>query len=66
MPLIQMILVLIAVGVLLWAVNTYGAAYMDGKILQILNVAVVVGVILWLLAVFGLFAGLETIRVGPR
>ncbi len=59
MPLIQLVVALIVVGVLLWAVNNY--IPMDGKIKQILNIVVVVAVVLWLLQVFGLLSGL---RVG--
>ena len=62
MPLIQLVVVLIVVGVLLWLVNNY--IPMDRKIKQILNIVVVIGVVLWLLNVFGLFKGLSTIHVG--
>ena len=53
--LLQIILVLIVVGVLLWLVNNY--IPMDGKIKSILNVVVVIVVILWLLQAFGLLSG---------
>lgn len=62
MDLIQVVIVLIVVGVLLWLVNSY--IPMDSKIKQILNIVVVVAVILWLLKVFGLLAFLRGIRVG--
>jgi hypothetical protein len=62
MPLIQLVVVLVVVGVLLWAVNTY--IPMDGKIKQILNVVVVIAVVLWLLQVFGVLTGLGGIHVG--
>jgi len=62
MPLIQLVVVLVVVGVLLWAVNTY--IPMDGKIKQILNVVVVIAVVLWLLQVFGILTGLGGIRIG--
>jgi len=52
MSLISLIIVLVAIGVILWAINTY--IPMDGKIKNILNVVVVVAVILWLLYVFGI------------
>ncbi|MEN6541954.1 MULTISPECIES: Thivi_2564 family membrane protein [Parvibaculum] len=51
MPLIQLVVVLIVIGVLLWLVNNY--VPMDGKIKQILNIVVVIAVILWLLRAFG-------------
>jgi hypothetical protein len=62
MPLITLVLILIAVGVLLWLVNTY--IPMDAKIKRILNIVVVVAVILWLLSVFGVLPALNAIRVG--
>jgi hypothetical protein len=62
MPLIQLVVVLIVVGVLLWLVNNY--IPMDGKIKRILNIVVVIVVVLWLLNVFGLFSSMSTIHVG--
>ncbi|GGZ44251.1 MULTISPECIES: Thivi_2564 family membrane protein [Asticcacaulis] len=62
MPLINLVVVLIVVGVLLWLVNTY--IPMDGKIKNILNAVVVIGVVLWLLQVFGLFSSLSGVTVG--
>jgi hypothetical protein len=61
-PLINVVIALIVVGVLLWLVNTY--IPMDGKIKQILNAVVVIGVVIWLLQVFGLIGTLGNIRVG--
>lgn len=63
MDLIQLVVVLIVVGVLLWLVNTY--IPMDQKIKQILNVVVVIAVVLWLLQIFGLLPLGRSIRVGP-
>jgi len=62
MPLLNVVLVLVVVGVLLWLVNTY--IPMDGKIKSILNVVVVIAVILWLLQAFGVLSGLGSVRVG--
>ena len=62
MPLINLVVVLIVVGVLLWLVNTY--IPMDGKIKQILNIVVVIVVVIWLLQVFGVIGSLGNIRVG--
>jgi bacteriorhodopsin len=52
MSLLTLIFVLVLIGVLLWAINTY--IPMDPKIKKILNVAVVVIVVLWLMYVIGL------------
>ena len=60
--LLNIILVLIVVGVLLWLVNTY--IPMDGKIKSILNAVVVILVVIWLLQAFGLLGDLANIRVG--
>jgi hypothetical protein len=62
MPLIQLVMVLIVVGVLLWLVNRF--IPMASSIKSILNAVVVIGVVLWLLNVFGLFSGLSAIHVG--
>ena len=62
MSLINLILVLIVVGVILWLINNY--LPMDAKIKSILNAVVVIAVVLWLLKAFGLLASLSAIRVG--
>lgn len=62
MPLINLILILIVVGVLLWLVNRY--IPMDRKIKNILNIVVVIVVVIWLLQVFGVMGSLENIRIG--
>ena len=62
MPLIQLVIVLVVVGVILWVINRY--IPMQGTIKKILNVVVVIVVIIWLLSVFGLIGDLSTIRVG--
>jgi len=61
MPLLSILLVLIIVGVVLWAVNNY--IPMDHKIKNILNIVVVILVVIWLLKVFGLFSYLMDIHV---
>jgi hypothetical protein len=62
MPLIQLVIVLVVVGLILWVINSY--IPMQSTIKKILNVVVVIGVILWLLSVFGLIGNLSTIRIG--
>jgi hypothetical protein len=61
-PLIQVVIVLIVVGVLLWLINRF--IPMQGTIKSILNGVVVIAVVLWLLNVFGLFNSFSHIRVG--
>jgi len=62
MPLIQILVALIVVGVLLWLVNRF--IPMASSIKSILNAVVVIVVELWLLNVFGLFHSLSRIHVG--
>lgn len=62
MPLVNLVIVLIVVGVLLWLVNSY--IPMDAKIKNILNIVVVIAVVLWLLNVFGVLSGISGLRVG--
>lgn len=62
MPLIQLILILVIVGVVLWVINSY--IPMQSTIKKILNVVVILVVIIWLLSVFGVIGDISTIRVG--
>ena len=62
MPLINLIIILVVVGVILWLINNY--IPMDRKIKSILNIVVVIAVILWLLSVFGIIGSLSGLRVG--
>lgn len=59
---VQVVIVLIVVGLLLWLVNSY--IPMDAKIKNILNVVVVICVVFWLLQVFGVL-GMVNVPV-PR
>jgi uncharacterized membrane protein YkgB len=62
MPLLQVLMVLIVVGVLLWLVNNF--IPMAGSIKSLLNAVVVIVTVLWLLNIFGLFHSLSRMRVG--
>jgi hypothetical protein len=62
MPLLQVVLVLIVVGVLLWLVNRF--IPMASSIKSILNAVVVIAVVLWLLNIFGLLSSLSNIHIG--
>ena len=61
MPLVQLVVVLIVVGVVLGLVNRY--IPMAGSIKSILNGVVVIAVVFWLLNIFGLFSSLSMIHV---
>ena len=62
MPLMQVVIPLIVVGVLLWLVNRF--IPMAGSINSILNAVVIIVVVLWLLNVFGVLPSLSRLRVG--
>jgi hypothetical protein len=62
MPLMQILIALIVVGVLLWLVNRF--IPMQSNIKSILNGVVAIAVVLWLLNVFGLFHSLARIHLG--
>ena len=62
MPLLQVLIVLIVVGVLLWLVNSY--IPMQETIKKILNAVVVIALVLWLLNIFGLLDSLLRIHIG--
>ena len=62
MPLLQVVIILIVVGVLLWLVNSY--IPMQATMKKILNAVVVIAVVLWLLNVFGLLNSLLNIHIG--
>ena len=62
MPLIQLVIVLVVVGVVLWVINSY--IPMQSTIKKILNVVVIIVVIAWLLSVFGFIGDLSKIRIG--
>jgi hypothetical protein len=60
MPLVNIVLVLIVIGVALWLVNSY--IPMASAIKAILNVVVVVGVGVWLLKAVGLWGSVTNYR----
>jgi len=62
MPLINVVLTLIAAGVLLWLVNRF--IPMQGSIKSILNGVVVIALVVWLLNVFGLLHSITRLHVG--
>jgi hypothetical protein len=61
MPLLQVVIILIVVGVLLWLINSY--IPMQATIKKILNAVVVIAVVVWLLNIFGLLDSLLNIHL---
>ena len=62
MPLVNVVLALLVVGVLLWLVNRF--IPMQSTIKGILNAVVVIAVVLWLLKVFCLWEYITQFKVG--
>jgi hypothetical protein len=62
MPLVQVLVLLIVVGVVLFLINQY--IPMAASIKSILNAVVVIAVIVWLLNVFGLLSSNPRIHIG--
>ena len=62
MPLVNLVLVLIVVGVGLWLINNY--IPMASSIKSILNAVVVVVVLVWVLQVAGLWGSISGLRLG--
>ena len=61
MPLINIVVVLVVVGVALYLINRY--IPMASAIKSILNVVVVVGVCIWLLQAVGLWTNVTNFRL---
>jgi len=62
MPLINLVIALVIVGVALYLINRY--IPMASSIKSILNVVVVVAVGIWVLQVVGLWGNISSFRVG--
>ena len=62
MPLVDLVVALIVVGVALWLINRY--IPMQSGIKTILNVVVVVAVGVWVLQAVGLWGPLSSYRIG--
>jgi hypothetical protein len=62
MPLIHLFIILVVIGVILWAVNSY--IPMQTTIKKIINVVVILCVVLWLLSVFGILGDVGAVRIG--
>jgi hypothetical protein len=62
MPLVNIVIALIIVGMALWLINRY--IPMASGIKAILNVVVVVGVAVWVLQATGLWGPVSSYRLG--
>ena len=61
MSLISVVIVLVVVGVILWAINSY--IPMQATMKKLLNAVVVIVVVLWLLHIFGLLHYITDIHI---
>lgn len=61
MPLIDIVVALVIVGVLLWLINRF--IPMASSIKTILNIVVVIAVVWWLLGILGVVSPMSTFRV---
>jgi len=62
MSLINVVLILLAIGIVLWLINTY-VKIIDAKVLKIINVVVIVAIIIWLLYLFGIWDKLGGVTI---
>jgi len=62
MGLIELIVVLVVVGVLLWAVGQLGQ-WIDPVVMNVIRVVVLLFVILWVLQAFGILGTLNAVRI---
>lgn len=61
MTLINIVVVLVVVGLILWLINTY--IPMAGAIKSLLNIVVFIVVLIWLLQVFGLIGPINGLHI---
>lgn len=62
MDLITLIVMIVVLGVIMWAINTY--IPMSAGIKQILNTVVIIALVIWLFQIFGLLSMLPHITIG--
>lgn len=63
MTLVQIVVILVVIGLVMWLINTY--IPMAGAIKSLLNVVVFVVVLIWLLQNFGLIGNIPGLRIPP-
>jgi hypothetical protein len=63
MTLVNIVVILVVVGLIMWLINTY--IPMAGAIKSLLNIVVFVVMLIWLLQVFGLIGNIPGLRIPP-
>ncbi len=61
MPVIQLVIVLVVVGLVMWLINSL--IPMQGAIKSLLNIVVLFAMILYVLAAFGIIGSVPSIRI---
>jgi hypothetical protein len=64
MPLVNLVIALVIVGLALWLINNF--IPMAASIKTILNIVVVVAVVVWVLQVTGLWGPISSYRISSR
>jgi hypothetical protein len=64
MPLVNLVIALVIVGLALWLINNF--IPMAASIKTILNIVVVVAVVVWVLQVTGLWGPVSNFRLSSR
>lgn len=63
MSLVNIVVILVVVGLVMWLINTY--IPMAGAIKSLLNIVVFVVLLIWILQVFGLIGAIPGLRIPP-
>jgi hypothetical protein len=61
--LVDIVVILVVVGLVMWLINTY--IPMAGAIKSLLNIVVFVVLLIWILQVFGLIGPIPGLRIPP-
>lgn len=63
MTLVQIVVILVVIGLVMWLINTY--IPMAGAIKSLLNIVVFVVVLIWVLQTFGLIGAIPGLKIPP-
>ena len=63
MTLVNIVIILVVVGLVMWLINTY--IPMAGAIKSLLNIVVFVVLLIWILQVFGLIGAIPGLKIPP-
>jgi hypothetical protein len=61
--LVNIVVILVVVGLVMWLINTY--IPMAGAIKSLLNIVVFVVLLIWILQVFGLIGAIPGLKIPP-